>query len=625
MLGDDLDAATLKHLDEESQSETNSFAPPSDAKAINHVLQSFQQKALSQQRPVSTISRIHDGCSTAWNSRLGRVDNARFLEHFRYIIVASQLLNEHLDQGSLPPAGVSGFGLDGSLGESALSSVSSSLYGAAATAAVAFAVVCLIHWARSGSDGVTSKSRVVFAFLVLVVVAVVGYTAFRRQWLKFLRRHAVTEVNSLTANWQAFEVSASSAMSIIQEVELVSKGYRLSTPLPPASRVEDSAGSRRCGRLRRQLHKAYASVVPACIEACDFLRSVISEDGAEKYLEVYDISIADVKDALSPNTTTVLDDDPESLKSLRLLSYRTSVLRRVTLCSLMSLEADGGKPDIARWRLATATITTLSHSVGTAAELLQQCLGDMDTIAHPLQPLSPKFTNASARDKMRSQIRKISMLSSGIRSLQAKMQILREETKRSMETSPDNDLSDLGPSLMTQYEAIGVDLRDLMQAWEEGKTSLQTNISKQHNHQEQRASTTSSSLHRSPLSSMSGLTAVEEEERHRDIGSGGPADALKALTGSASSRSSTAATLSSDEELVFEAVALPTRARSTLTREERLVRMQEERERQASARVSRSANTSMLRELESVINLRAGMGRKGLENAKGAGVRIMSL
>ena len=38
---------------------------------------------------------------------------------------------------------------------------------------------------------------------------------------------------------------------------------------------------------------------------------------------------------------------------------------------------------------------------------------------------------------MRSQVRKISMLSSGIRGLQAKMQVLREETNRSIEQSED--------------------------------------------------------------------------------------------------------------------------------------------------------------------------------------------
>ena len=54
------------------------------------------------------------------------------------------------------------------------------------------------------------------------------------------------------------------------------------------------------------------------------------------------------------------------------------------------------------------------------------------------------------------------------------MQILREETNRSIEQS--EDLTDLGPNLMAQYEAIGADLKELMQAWEAGKSSLQSNL-----------------------------------------------------------------------------------------------------------------------------------------------------
>src|SRR4051812_22303977 len=42
------------------------------------------------------VGRIHHVCAKALNTRAGGADTARFLEHFRYIIVASQLLNEHL-------------------------------------------------------------------------------------------------------------------------------------------------------------------------------------------------------------------------------------------------------------------------------------------------------------------------------------------------------------------------------------------------------------------------------------------------------------------------------------------------------------------------------------------------
>lgn len=205
--------------------------------------------------------------------------------------------------------------------------------------------------------------------------------------------------------------------------------------------------------------------------------------------------------------------------------------------------------------------------------------------------MTPKVGLKPPNERLRAQIRKISTLSQGIRGLQAKMALLREESNKSIEES--EDLTDLGPSLMAQYESIGADLKALMQAWETGKASLANNIDRQ----ERRISLASNGL-RSPVSSLGGLTAVEE---------GTPADALRALTGEPkSNRSSLATTPSEEIEEVFEAIALPRQRslRSSLTREERIAKMHEERQRQASLREKRESNTNMLRELESVINLR---------------------
>ena len=557
-----------------------SFAPPSNVQPTARV---YPTPFKRHRRLKSSISQIHNAWSTALNSRIGRADNARFLEHFRYIVVASQLLNEYLDQGALPPPSQPEHALDGAAESSGLPSVSTSLFGAAATAGVAFASVLLIHWARNDLGPGFNRTRSLSVLLIFAVVAILGYFYLRRQWLKFLRRNVVLEVTGLTADWQAFEVSAISALSLIQEVELVSKGYRLATPLPPASRIEDNATSRRCVRVRKSLYKAYTNVSAQCTSAVDVLRTLIDEDDLERYFEVYDINSADAQEALNPTTLDILEQDPESLKSLRVLSSRAGVLRRVTLSCLMALEADGGKSDFYRWRTATEAMSSVSTAVGTSAEKIQQCLSEMTEIATPASP-SP---SRPAKDRLRGQVRKISMLSSGIKTLQAKMQVLREETNRSIEQSA--DLVDLGPNLMAQYDSVGEDLKELMSAWEAGKCALQTNITKQ----ERRISLASSVGFRSPVSSLGGLTAVDED--------GGPAEALKALTGEATSNRSSMATASEDE--VFEAIAM-SRQRSVLTREERISKMHEERERQAIFRTQRDANTSMLRELESVINLR---------------------
>lgn len=165
------------------------------------------------------------------------------------------------------------------------------------------------------------------------------------------------------------------------------------------------------------------------------------------------------------------------------------------------------------------------------------------------------------------------------------MHVLRDESDKTLNET--EDVSELGTNLMVQYESIGVDLKALMHEWEEGKLALASNIDRN----ERRISSMSGML--SPTTSLGGVTVVDE---------GSALDALKALNGEARSRSSMDFS-SSDMEEVFEAVALP-KQRSLLTRDERIVKMKEERAKRELSKDKREANTHMLRELESVINLR---------------------
>lgn len=168
------------------------------------------------------------------------------------------------------------------------------------------------------------------------------------------------------------------------------------------------------------------------------------------------------------------------------------------------------------------------------------------------------------------------------------MALMREESTKAIEGS--GDLTDLAPNLMSQYESIGADLKMLMQAWETGKASLANNLDKQ----EKRISSQSIGI-RSPASSLGGLTAVEE---------GGPDEALRALMGEAKSNRSSLAASDSDEQ-IFEGISIPrSRPRSSMTREERIAKMYEDRSRDAERKQKRESNTNMIRELQSVMVLR---------------------
>lgn len=357
--------------------------------------------------------------------------------------------------------------------------------------------------------------------------------------------------------------------------------------MPPISRIEEKGQARRCQRLRRHLRATFVETIPILTNQCTTLKQLIQEDDLEKYLDVYEISNPDLQEAAQGYSETEFED-AETLKALRTFQYRLSTLRRVYLCSLLALEADGGSPDFARWATVVDSMRSLAALTGRSSEKFNRVLSEEEQFSVP--PPTPNKSNPPGREKIRNQVRKLSGLSQGIRGLQAKMQVLREETNKTLEDT--EDITELGHHLMVQYDSIGADLKSLMQAWEAGKNALALNIDRQ----ERRISQASSGL-RSPAPSLGGLTAVDE---------GSPSDALRALNGDSLSPPQSAPPSdqgSNSDDEVFEAIAIP-KTRVTMTREERMHKIQEDRIRQASLREQRDTSTNMLRELESVINLR---------------------
>lgn len=359
-------------------------------------------------------------------------------------------------------------------------------------------------------------------------------------------------------------------------------------PMPPISRIDERGQARRCQRLRRSLWAAYATMIPILARECQTLRRHVQEEDIEKYLDVYEISNPDLQEAALGYDESEFEDI-ESIKALRAWQYRFSTLRRVYLCSLLALQADGGKADFSRWGAVVDSMILVAAPTGERSEKFNQVLAEEEQFVIP----SPnKLQPTPGRENLRNSVRKLSGLSQGIRGLQAKMQVLREETNKSLEDT--EDVTELGGHLMVQYDSIGADLRSLIQAWETGRNALALNISRH----ERRISQASSGL-RSPVPSLGGLTAVDE---------GSPSDALRALNGETLSPSPQQSAPPSDQgsasdDEVFEAIAIP-KTRVTMSREERMLKIQTDRARQAALREQREASNNMLRELESVINLR---------------------
>lgn len=206
----------------------------------------------------------------------------------------------------------------------------------------------------------------------------------------------------------------------------------------------------------------------------------------------------------------------------------------------------------------------------------------------PSRRTSAAMHNNPTRNRVESHVRRINAMSTGIRSLQAKLYLLREESTRALATpNSEEELSELSASLRDQYEGLGADLQALLQAWESGKHALTKDITNQA-HRISRSSSISEDGHRRPPSSGSGLPSVSEI----------PLPLSPPATEDGSDD------MNADDE-VFEAISSPRlRQRSTMSREERITKMHDERDRFARQREKQELGTNMVRELQSVMKLR---------------------
>lgn len=365
--------------------------------------------------------------------------------------------------------------------------------------------------------------------------------------------------------------------------------------------MEEKSQNRRCARLRGALQRVFLSLPVAYYRAYEGTKILAVEADLEKYYDIYEISRTEMLEVEGLKDAGSSSLGAETLKSFRLCLQRLHLARKLFLCSLLALSADGGKTDFAKWSTATKVIDSLSQETSRAAQDVDEILGAEQgkrkivktAVSHDLitpefsMPPTPQMPLTPGRERIRSQMRKLSSLSQGLRGLQARMHLLREDADKLAGNS-----SHVSATMASRYDSLGAELKDLLEEWQEGQANFKSSIDASSNRLS--LPVLPRTTPGSPTMSLGGSTAVEES----------PPDALRALNGYDSChRSSSSTATSSAGEEVFEAIALP-RQKSTLSREERIAKMKEDRVRQAMTKGKAEASTHMLKELETVIKLR---------------------
>lgn len=548
---------------------------PADRPSTPPCVQTFAPRGLPKLR-----ERLRTFRQTA--ASLTDVANEKFLERFRYTVVASQLLDDdprpkrHLrDDQTFDPN-------------------TFSIRGAAITAAVSFAIAGTLHLLRQrfrAAQPLHLSDIALVALLLLGGCLPLIYFA-RRQYLDFVRRSAGAALGKIVSDSHTFDNVAAEGLRFVQEVEVVSRGYEVSHPLPPVSRLEDKVAVVRCRGLRGTVGFALTAGISHWVEAHNAIQPFVRDLDLRRYHEIYEVSMQDYTDAVT-FANSISSEAQDSLRELRFLFRLHSIARKVFLCDLLALQSGSTWYNIRQWRGTLQRLRDLETVISQGSQDLRTAVvreefgdrvPDRTTANCPLDG-NPDTPTPQKRHTI-AQMRRFDAVANAIRSLNAKIHLSREEM---------NLLSDdtaISTSITRHYENLGAEIRNTLVEWEKGRNTMFLNIGTDH---EDRFSRAFSDL-RSPVSpspsSLGGVTVVD----------GGPVEALGLLTGEGRGSSDGGGL---DEE-VFEAVALPRKRMSwtPMSREEKLSRLQEDRRKRATVQEQADNTTNMLRELQMVIKHR---------------------
>ncbi|RMD44535.1 hypothetical protein DV735_g532, partial [Chaetothyriales sp. CBS 134920] len=513
-----------------------------------------------------------------------------FLERFRYIIVVSQLLTHHAEPRSQTP------------GDAPTTSLPFSLRGAYMIVSLSFSFTWLLSWlrARLKIPARIEWSEAAVSGLVALSFSLCFVVTARRHYLNFVRQSALAAASRLVSGSEDFDSATSAALRYIQEIEVVAKGYDLSHPLAPISRLDEKYALQQCRELRAVVAKSLTTGIAQFVHFHNQLQLLVDRGDLETYYHIYELSSESFAETVNyANELSV--EARDSLRRLRFLFEVHASARRFFLVDLLALKALPFWSDVARWRQVTQTLQTITEDMLQMLQTLRlvhhsETSFEDSPLATSLQgDSSPKLSAdgpaASENQHLKAQMRRLDSLVLGIRGLNAKAKISRDQIAGLLAASPGE--TTLSATTAKHYEALGSELQSLLVEWEQGRNAMQASPD---------SDPLPCSIPRTPISpspSLGGLTVVD----------GGPAEALRLLNGDDDSDIMSVNGLGGE---VFEAVAKPRKRMSPmLSREEKIARLQEERRKRATLQEQAETTTNMLRELQMVIKHRPSLSQPG--------------
>lgn len=112
-------------------------------------------------------------------------------------------------------------------------------------------------------------------------------------------------------------------------------------------------------------YKAFVAVRPLAVEG-----------DLEKYYDIYEVSSSDIQEAEDVPLLFAENDDTETLKALKLAFQKLHINRKLYLCSLLALSADGSRSDFRKWSAASESLEHIASETARMTVNIDELLGE---------------------------------------------------------------------------------------------------------------------------------------------------------------------------------------------------------------------------------------------------------
>ncbi|KAI7896529.1 Mysoin-binding motif of peroxisomes-domain-containing protein [Mucor mucedo] len=524
-----------------------------------------------------SISRMwrHSMFHDAFSISLPRGEETAFEEKFKYLIVTSPLLNEtlsvHHKRHSHQP--------DFQAATPTMSKLAITTNLAATLAILLGTEKCLIQ----------PKLPIITLFFTASASLFFFYRHKRRSSIRQLYQIALTKIGGFTDQSDTFDTKVHRCLITIQEIELVSRGYRLSTPLSPISRIEQKSKHRKCIQLRNRLASVLRRAFMLYEEAIIDLMDVIHKKNLNTLYEMYNVhSIASLS-AMGDGAGGGGDDEGYSLDQLKKLAQIMHLKRRECMVHFLALGAMTEDHDSVHynyrddWRAINEVLTKLVTETDKFTTEIVEALD-----AEFYKPLNSfdknNYTTKISDTRLKKFVHRLSSLEQQLRTMEAKIYLCSEDVRQ---LNSSESTMETRERLLNEYMSVQKGFENMASEWEIGRAVLESFLN--------------------PPSSL--LTKEEEEEEEQ----GSPLTEEEELEGKGIVLDSedVADILNlplASKASVFEAIAGVVekngREKSKMTRRERIEEMRLKRTKETEEKSTRLDSQTMVHELKSVLHKR---------------------